>query len=174
MGSVKRKRAARFRGLRLDRWGQMRARASVPLLVGVLFWAAAASSIAVERDRLRDLPGWKKDKSPGARAVAADPKAIAKLIDDINAAVRTNKERMLGIIVINTDVAATTLERQKKESGLTFGDLYVAHSLALATRKKFSAIVALHKAGQSWAQIAKAHNVTLKGSSELIKEMQKQ
>jgi hypothetical protein len=103
-----------------------------------------------------------------------NPAAIAKLIDDINAAIRSNKERMISIIVINTDVAATTLEREKKENGLTFGDVYVAHSLALATKKKFSAILALHKAGQSWAQIAKSHNVTLKGSSELIKEMQKQ
>jgi len=107
-------------------------------------------------------------------AAAEDAAAIAKLIDDINAAVRTDKQRMLSIITINTDIAASTLERQKAETGLTFGDVYVAHSLALATKKKFSAIVALHKSGQSWAQIAKSHNVTLKGSSELIKEMQKQ
>lgn len=109
-----------------------------------------------------------------AIAVAEDAAAIAKLIDDINAAVRTDKPRMLSIITINTDIAASTLERQKAETGLTFGDVYVAHSLALATKKKFSAIVALHKSGQSWAQIAKSHNVKLKGSSELIKEMQKQ
>jgi hypothetical protein len=109
-----------------------------------------------------------------AIAAAEDAAAIAKLIDDINTAVRTNKQRMLSIITINTDIATSTLERQKAETGLTFGDVYVAHSLALATKKKFSAIVALHKSGQSWAQIAKSHNVTLKGSSELIREMQKQ
>ena len=151
----------------------MTTRTSVFVLVGVLFLAAAASSIGREVERLDDRSRWKKDTSSGAKAVAADPKAIAKLIDDINAAARTNKERMISIIVINTDVATTTLERQKKETGLTLGDVYVAHSLALATKKKFSAIVALHKSGQSWAQIAKSHNVTLKGSSELIKEMQK-
>jgi hypothetical protein len=151
----------------------MTTRASAFVLVTVLFLAAAASSIGRERERLDD-PSWKKNKSAGATAVAADPKAIAKLIDDINTAARTNKERMTSIIVINTDVATTTLERQKKETGLTLGDVYVAHSLALATKKKFSVIVALHKSGQSWAQIAKSHNVTLKGSSELIKEMQKQ
>jgi hypothetical protein len=148
----------------------MTTRASVFVLVGVLFLATAASSIGRERERLDD-PSWKKDKSSGA--VVADPKAIAKLIDDINAAARTNKDRMISIIVINTDVAVATLERQKKETGLTLGDVYVAHSLALATKKKFSAIIALHKSGQSWAQIAKSHNVTLKGSSELIREMQK-
>ena len=109
-----------------------------------------------------------------AIAAAEDAAAIAKLIGDINAAVRTDKQRMLSIITINTDVAATTLEQEKVRTGLTFGDVYVAHSLALATKKKFSAIVALHKSGQSWAEIAKSHNVTLKGSSELIREMQKQ
>jgi hypothetical protein len=109
-----------------------------------------------------------------AIAVAEDAAAIAKLIGDINAAVRTDKQRMLSIITINTDVAVSTLEREKAETGMTFGDVYVAHSLSLATKKKFSAIVALHKSGQSWAQIAKSHNVTLKGSSELIREMQKQ
>ena len=105
---------------------------------------------------------------------ASDPAAIAKLVEDINAAIRRNKQKMISIIVINTDVAASTLEQEKTETGMTFGDIYVAHSLSLATRKKFKAIVALHKSGQTWAQIAKAHGVTLKGSSELIKEMQKQ
>ena len=151
----------------------MTTKASVFVLVGVLFLAAAASSIGREVERLDDRSRWKRDQASRAAAVAADPKAIAKLVDDINAAARTNKERMISIIVINTDVAASTLERQKKETGLTLGDVYVAHSLALATRKKFSAIIALNKSGQSWAQIAKSHNVTLKGSSELIKEMQK-
>jgi hypothetical protein len=57
---------------------------------------------------------------------------------------------------------------------LTLGDVYVAHSLALATGKKVSSMFALHKSGKSWAEIAKSHNVSLKGSSELIKEMQRQ
>jgi hypothetical protein len=109
-----------------------------------------------------------------AIVAAEDAAAIAKLIDDINAAVRTNKQRMLSIITINTDVAASTLEQEKARTGLSFGEVYVAHSLALATRKKFSTIVALKKSGQSWTQIAKSHNVMLKGSSDLIKEMQNQ
>jgi hypothetical protein len=109
-----------------------------------------------------------------AIAAAEDDAAIAKLIDDINAAVRTNKQRMLSIITINTDVAASTLEQEKARTGLSFGDLYVAHSLALATKKKFHTIIVLKKSGQSWTQIARSHKVKLKGSSELIKEMQKQ
>ena len=144
------------------------------VLAALLSFTAAATSIAVERERLDDETRWSKEKSSAARPVAADPKAIAKLIDEINAAVRKNKERMLSIIVINTNVAATTLEKQKAESGLTFGDVYVAHSLALATRKKFSAIMALKRSGKTWAEIAKSHGVSLKGSNELIREMQQQ
>jgi hypothetical protein len=107
-------------------------------------------------------------------AAAEDAAAITKLIEDINAAVRTNKPRMLSIITINTDVAGSTLEEEKTRTGLSFGEIYVAHSLALATKKKFSTIVALKKSGQNWTQIANSHKVTLKGSSALIKEMQKQ
>ena len=88
-------------------------------------------------------------------AMAEEPLAIAKLIEDINTAARTNKQRMLSIITINTDVSTSTLEQEKERTGLSFGDIYVAHSLSLATKKKFSAIVALKKSGQSWAQIAK-------------------
>src|SRR5207248_1315174 len=117
----------------------------VILLATLLSVATVANSIASERARLDDPTRWSKDKSAAATAVTGDPKAIAKLIEDINAAIRTNKQRMLSIIVINTDVASATLEREKADTGLTFGDVYVAHSLALATKKKFSAIVALHK-----------------------------
>ena len=108
-----------------------------------------------------------------AIAGADDSTAIAKLIDDINAAVRTDKRRMLSLITINTDVAGSTLEQEKARTGLTFGDIYVAHSLALATKKKFDAIVAMKKRGQTWAQIARAHKVSLKGVGEL-REMMKQ
>ena len=142
--------------------------------VALLVLAAGTGALAIEPGQMKDGQRMPSDKSSGAGAVKADPKAIAKLIDDINAAARTNKQRMLSIIVINTDVATTTLEKEKAQTGWSYGELYVAHSLALATGKKFSVIVALKKSGKSWAEIAKAHNVTLKGSSELIKEMQKQ
>ena len=103
----------------------------------------------------------------------SDPAAIAKLIKDIDAAMRTNKERMTSIIIINTNVAAATLEKEKARTGFSFGELYVAHSLALSTGKKFDAIAALKKRGQTWSQIARAHNVTLRGSKELLEEMKR-
>jgi hypothetical protein len=134
----------------------------------------ASHGIEPERDVLDrtgpTLPG----STTASRIQKNDPAAIAKLIDDINAAVRSNKQRMLSIITINTDVAGSQLEQEKARTGMTFGDVYVAHSLALATKKKFNAMVELHKSGKSWADIAKSHNVTLKGSTDLIEQMKKQ
>ena len=122
----------------------------------------------------RRLETGARGSSKGRTKNAQDSASIAKLIDDINSAVRSNKQRMLSIITINTDVATSQLEQEKTRTGMTFGDVYVAHSLALATKKKFNAIVELHKSGKSWSDIAKSHNVTLKGSSDLIEQMKRQ
>ena len=152
----------------------MRTRASVFVLAVLLLSALLGSSIAVERDKSFETSSNRpKDKSAATGVSADDSKAIAKLIRDINVAVREDKRRMLSIIVINTNVAATTLEQQKARTGLSFGDLYVAHSMSLATRKKFDTIVALKTGGQSWAKIARAHKVSLKGSTGLLREMMK-
>ena len=123
-------------------------------------------------ERVQEEPGKAQGPARIRRANGDDSVRIARLIDDINAAVRTDKARMLSIITINTDVAASTLEKQKSQTGFSFGEVYVAHSLALATRKNFDAIVKLKKSGKTWAQIAREHNVTLKGSRELIRQMQ--
>lgn len=109
-----------------------------------------------------------------AMAPAKDSATIEKLIADINAAAKTNKTRMLKIIVINTDVAASTLELEKSRTGLSYGDVYVAHSLAMASHKSFNQIVALKASGQSWSRIAQTHNVSLRGSTAALKEMLKE
>ena len=172
MGNVKRKRGTRFRGARPANGGRLRAGASVFVLVA-LSSALPASSIAIDREKFESTLVWSKNKPPASVIAADESKAIDKLIRDINTAAREDKRRMLSIIIINTNVAATTLEQQKARTGLSFGDLYVAHSLALATGKKFDAIVAQKAGGKSWAQIAQAHRVSLKGSTALLKEMMK-
>jgi hypothetical protein len=100
-----------------------------------------------------------------------DSVPIAKCIGDIDSAVRVDKQRTLSIIVINTDVAAAILEKEKARTGFSFGEVYVAHSLALATHKKFDAIAKLKLSGKTWEQIAREHNVTLKGSRELLRQI---
>ncbi len=147
----------------------------VVILLTIFVFSALVPSIdAIEQGRQNALQRLAEAGSVDSGIKQNDPAAIAKLIDDINAAARKNKQRMLSIIVINTDVASSILEQEKARYDLTLGDVYVAHALSLATRKKPDAIFALHKSGKSWAQIAKSHNVSLKGSSELIKEMERQ
>ena len=148
------------------------------VVIGLATLLFASGTVAKASETTQDASRGHFEKDPkakgrGANRQVSDPAAIAKLIEDINTAARKNKQRMLSLIVINTDVAGSTLEQEKASHGLTLGDVYVAHSLALATGKKVSTIFAQHKSGKSWAQIAKLHNVSLKGSSELIKEMQK-
>src|SRR5438477_12995804 len=100
---------------------------------------------------------------------ADDSAAIDKLIANINAAAKANKARMLKIMVINTDVAASTLEQEKSRTGLSLGEVYVAHSLAMASHKSFNQIVALKVSGPSWAKIARMHKVSLQGSTAALK-----
>jgi len=109
-----------------------------------------------------------------ANAQADETSAINKLISDINAAAKANKARMMKIIIINTDVSAETLEQEKARTGLSLGEVYVAHSLAMASHKTFNQIVAAKASGQGWAKIAAANKVSLKGSTAALKEMLKE
>ena len=109
-----------------------------------------------------------------APVLADDTAAINQLIADINSAANKNKARLLRIMVINTDVAASTLEQEKSRTGFSYGEIYVAHSLAMACHKSFNEIVALKASGQSWAKIAQTHKVSLQGSTALLKEMLKE
>ena len=78
---------------------------------------------------------------------------------------------MLSIVIINTNVAGDTLKKQKSRTGLSLGEVYVAHSLALASRKSFDQIVASKASGNSWTKIAQTNKVSLLGSTAALKEM---
>jgi len=106
-------------------------------------------------------------------APADDTRAIDKLISDINAAEKANPKRMLSIVIINTNVAGETLKKQKSQTRLSLGEIYVAHSLALASRKSFDQIVASKASGNSWTKIAQTNKVSLLGSTAALKEMMK-
>ncbi|MEY2527708.1 MAG: hypothetical protein QOE73_2479 [Verrucomicrobiota bacterium] len=104
-------------------------------------------------------------------ARADEAKAINSLIAEIDSAVKANKPHMLSLITINTDVAGTTLEQEKSRTGFSYGEVYVAHSIALASHKTFDQIAAVKAKGSSWAQIAQMNKVRLRGSAALLKEM---
>jgi hypothetical protein len=143
--------------------------AFLPALIPPAIRASENNRSAYER-RLGELGDTAHSQRNG-RTAKNQAASIAKLIEDIDAAIRKDKRRMLSIITINTDVAASTLEQQKSQTGFSYGEVYVAHALALATHKKFDAIAKLKKSGRDWSQIAHDHKVTLHGSRELIRQM---
>lgn len=69
--------------------------------------------------------------------------------------------RVFASLSVDTGVPVPTLEKQKADSGLGFGGVFIANKLASATGKTFDQIVAEHKAGQGWGEIAKANNLKL-------------
>ena len=103
-------------------------------------------------------------------AVVAAP-TIKQTIASINA--DANKpggpERVVKSISKSTGVPAATLESQKASTGLTYGDVFAAHSIARASGKTFADIVALKKKGQTWDQVAEANGVSLGGQKKVAK-----
>ena len=98
-------------------------------------------------------------------AVGVKAASIQKTIANINA--DANKpggpEQVLKSISASTHIPVATLEKQKAKSGLDYGDLFIAHSIAKASGKSFEEIAALKAKGQTWDAIADANNVSLGG-----------
>jgi hypothetical protein len=78
-------------------------------------------------------------------------------------------ERVLQSISASTHVPVATLEKQKAKSGLSYGDLFMAHSIAKATGKSFDDIAAMKSKGETWDKIADANNVSLDGKKKVVK-----
>lgn len=97
-------------------------------------------------------------------AVVAAP-TIKQAIANINADAGKpgGPAKVVQSISKSTGVAAATLEQQKTSTGLTYGDIFAAHSIAKASGKTFAEIAALKKKGQTWDQIAEAHGVDIGG-----------
>jgi hypothetical protein len=79
-------------------------------------------------------------------------------------------ERVLKSISASTGVAVATLEKQKAKTGLSYGDIFAAHSIAKASGKNFDQIAALKVKGQNWDKIADENNVSLGGKKVATKD----
>jgi hypothetical protein len=105
------------------------------------------------------VTGWSKEVS------------ITQTIASLNADAQKpgGEERVLKSISASTHVPVATLAKEKASSGLSLGDLYVAHALANAAGKNFNDFVKLKKQGQTWDKIADDNNVSLGGKK--VKKM---
>ena len=102
-------------------------------------------------------------------ATSAFAASLSKTVAQINA--DASKEggaaKVLESISKSTGVSASTLEKQKTKTGLTYGDVFAAHSIAKASGKSFDEIAALKKQGQTWDQIAEANGVETGGKKKV-------
>ena len=73
-------------------------------------------------------------------------------------------ERVLKTISASAHISIATLKKEKVTTGLSYGDLYIAHAIASAAGRKFDHIVALKMQGQTWDKIADANNVSIGGT----------
>ena len=87
-------------------------------------------------------------------AEASEPEGAAKVVKSISK---------------STGVPAATLESQKASTGLTYGDIFAAHSIAKASGKTFDQIASLKVKGQTWDRIAEDNNVSLGGQKKVVK-----
>jgi hypothetical protein len=104
-------------------------------------------------------------------AVRVQAASIDKTIANINADAQKEggPERVLKSISASTHVPAATLEKQKAKTGLSYGDLFIAHSIAKASNKSFEEIAALKAKGQTWDKVADDNNVSL-GGKKMVKQ----
>ena len=68
---------------------------------------------------------------------------------------------VLGHLSRKLNMSAETLRAQRAQTGLGWGDLFIANRLALETQAPFETLVAEMRGGQDWESVARAHGADL-------------
>lgn len=68
-----------------------------------------------------------------------------------------------------TKVPVDTIKKQRAATGMTFGELLVANSLASGSGRSFSEILALHARTKNWEQVAKQLHVNIDSVTARLK-----
>lgn len=72
-------------------------------------------------------------------------------------------------VKLQTGVPAETLKWQRQKTGLTYGELLVANSLATGSGKSFNEIIAMKNKGQSWSQISQSLKINIDSITSRLK-----
>src|SRR5262249_18293443 len=102
--------------------------------------------------------------APGTQTPAEE--APPTLADRAAAIERTAEEPdgervVLGHLSRKLNMSAETLRAQRAQTGLGWGDVFIANRLALETQTPFETLVAEMRGGQDWESIARAHGADL-------------
>lgn len=123
------------------------------------------------------------DNPPKAYSVsAADKPSFRQALAHFDAQSSTVVDGYVLIVPavkLQTGVPTETLKWQRQKTGMTYGELLVANSLASGSGKSFNDILALKNKGQSWSQISSGLKINidsittrLKAAEESIKYAQ--
>jgi hypothetical protein len=90
-----------------------------------------------------------------------------------NAAKNQPESEVFTVMSAHLGVSADTLKAEKAESGLGLGQLYIAHSLAKATKTDVKAMLNENKT-KSWGEIAKEKHVNMKDIENDAEKLEKE
>lgn len=77
---------------------------------------------------------------------------------------------VIGHISRKLAIPVETLRTQRTQTGLGWGDLLIAHRVARASKLTLEEIAGEARAGKTWEEIARAHNVDLATLSAEVKQ----
>ena len=105
----------------------------------------------------------------GLSALSASAASLTKTVASINADAQKEggPAKVLQSISKSTGVPVATLEKEKTKTGLTYGDIFAAHTVAKISGKTFDEIAALKKKGDSWDKIGEANGVDTGGKKKV-------
>ncbi len=92
-----------------------------------------------------------------ARTMTGEDRAFRKAIDALDAQagkVMRGTGLVPAAVSAQTRVPLETLVAQQAETGLSYGELLVADSLAVASRKSFAQILAMRAKTRTWAELS--------------------
>ncbi len=129
-------------------WGQIAAEANVKL--GALMKSAHRVEAKVDNDR-----------HEMEKREARERHDLDKKLDALNAAAKHGDDVVFAHISAETGVSVETLRKEKAETGLGFGGLFIATEISKSSGKSFSDVVAEFRAGKGWGEIAAENNMKL-------------
>ena len=78
-----------------------------------------------------------------------------------NLANELGEEAALGKVAAHLSVSADSLRQEKKEYGITLGQVYFAHQLAKFTKSDSKAVMKEFQSGKAWGVLAKEKNLNM-------------
>jgi hypothetical protein len=78
-----------------------------------------------------------------------------------NLAKELSEDEALTRVAAHLSVSADTLRQEKKEYGITLGQLYFAHQLAKLSKSDTKAVMNEFRSGKPWSTLAKEKNLKM-------------